>query len=279
MFRVQIERSTGRRTPPRSVLRSVANRNQNREAKPMVRLWKMLSIVALMVALLPIYAAAQAVGAASKPFYFIHVPPTSSGAKVGDVVKGLQDIGKVIEDDWKGKNPGKTPKICWVGFAGRWFSTTGWRPNLSGAGVQVIGGASATDNHCAFSVPIAYCVAEKIRDDLTGATSKCDIVIWTGEGANPWFDMETHGDPNKPAIKDCLGQTPGIPVCKGNQCTGTNWTDPLMDGVISKYPKTNKYPVKKGTGAGCFLCGSVCCEDKSTQGCMEALQPICILEG
>ncbi|HVR95487.1 MAG TPA: hypothetical protein VMW27_02660 [Thermoanaerobaculia bacterium] len=230
----------------------------------------LFSLALVVLGLSP--AAAQAAG----QFFFIHVPPTSVNKDIGQVTKGLKEIGKSLEDNWKAGHPGKTPKVCWVGFAGPW-SAGGSNPhNNAGDAANRIGNSSSTDNQEGYSMPIEYCVLGPILDSLL---KDCDIVIAMGEGSENAFDLENHGDPTKPPIPDCGGNTPGTPVCTGDGCSGTDWSDPVdcetgggcfipsvAQWVICGYeaahaddPPGSYIPVKHGTGAGNFLCGAACC--------------------
>ncbi len=229
--------------------------------------WRRLAIALSLAVLAPLAASAQA------NFFFIHVPPTSSGTSVDQVVSGLQDIGQILEDNWALGHPDSgPPKICWVGFAGPWKPGGPTEPNLAGNAANRLGNASPNDNQEGTAVSIDYCAISIVLDELL---AKCDIVIALGEGADNSFNLEEHGDPNNPPEPDCGGNTPGGPVCGGGGCTGTDWGEPsyclcatptFSELVVCSYndqhadDRPGSYiPVKPGTGAGNFLCGYTCC--------------------
>lgn len=228
-----------------------------------------LSLALVLAGLAP--AAAQAQG----QFFFIHVPPTSANKNIGQITSGLKEIGKGLEDNWKATHPGKTPKVCWVGYAGPWSAGGANSHNNAGDAANRIGNASPTDNQEGYSMPIDYCTVGPI---LGGLLKDCDIVIAMGEGGSNSFDLETHGDPTNPPPPDCGGSTPGEPVCSGGGCTGTDWSDPVDCGgggcfipsiaqwIICGYEAAHAedrpgtyVPIKHGDGAGSFLCGAACC--------------------
>lgn len=225
----------------------------------------------LTLTLLLAAAFAPATGLAQN-FFFIHVPPTSSGTTVDQVVAGLQEIGQILEDNWKLGHPdGDSPRICWVGYAGAWDAGGSTEPNLAGAAANALGNASATDNQEGTAVTIDYCAITEVLEDML---AECDIVIALGEGSETAFSLEEHGstDPPEP---DCAGNLPDGPVCTGEGCTGTDWDDQsyclcieltFSELVVCSYeaaheddPPGSYIPVKPSSDAGNFLCGFACC--------------------
>jgi hypothetical protein len=226
----------------------------------------------LFLLLLPAAALAQG------QFFFIHVPPTSpTGPGIDQITDGLKEIGEALEDNWETANPGKTPKVCWVGYAGPWEAGGANHHNNAGEAANRIGNESATDNQEGFSMPIDYCAVSEILEELL---AKCDIVIAMGEGLGDSFDLEEHGDPTTPPDPDCADHKPDTPVCSGEGCSGTDWDERITCGdewqgcyvptfsewIVCQYegnhagdPPGSYIPVKPGSGAGSFLCGWACC--------------------
>jgi len=223
------------------------------------------------LALLP--AAARAQG----QFFFIHLPSsTATGTpSIDQITSALGEIGADLQANWQATHPGQTPKVCWAGYAGPWSPGGPNQYNFAGDAANRLGNASSTDNQEGYSVPIDYCAVDEILDELL---AKCDIVIAMGEKPNSTsIDLENHGSSTNPPPPDCAGNTPGGPVCSGDGCTGTDWSDPvecetgggcfipsIAQWIVCGYEARHAgdptaIKVKISPSAGAFLCGYACC--------------------
>lgn len=225
-------------------------------------------------------------------YFFIHVPPNRDAA--GNIVRpwtevrdGLNDIKVELVKEWQAEHgAAKTPKICWVGFAGRWFHKSKPKPNNAGICAKKLGGDT---------MAISFCAVHKKLSELWDR-GDCDIIVAMGEGSNQ-FTLERQGDEDTKAwdVKNCHADLPSdafpgaytcpsghLPLCdqyvvppicqQTGQCRGTHFNDKsARDGSKDKATKIreelggkagNNIPVVVGDskdGAGTFCCGFAAC--------------------